>query len=129
MRVGVVGPMAPDYLAENVSAALGRTGNAVARLGTTRPRHHSRLLTTSRMLVRQALPALDERGQRHIIRAAVAADYEVLIKLDKSLMPGTARQLIRAGMRVAFWFPDNVANMKRQFMLHVPYDAILEKLA
>lgn len=127
MRVGVIGPMAPDYFAENVSEALKHTGNVVAHLGTTRPRHRSRLLTTSRQLLQQALPALDERSQQHIVRAAVAADCEVVINLDGGLMPGTVRHLKRAGMRVAFWYPDHVANMGRQYMLLAPYDAIFFK--
>ena len=127
MRVGVIGPMAPDYFAENVSDALEHTGNVVAHLGTTSPRHRSRLLTTSRMLAQQALPALDERSQRHIARAAVAADCEVVINIDGGLMPDTVRQLKRAGMRVAFWFPDHVANLGRQLMLLAPYDAIFFK--
>ena len=127
MRVGVIGPMAPDYFAENVSDALGRTGNVVASLGTSRPLHRSRLVSTSRMLAREAMPALDERGQRHIVRAAMEAGCEVVINLDGGLMPGTVRQLKRAGMRVAFWFPDAVANMGRQYMLLAPYDAIFFK--
>jgi spore maturation protein CgeB len=127
VRVGVVGPLAPDYFAENVSDALKHTGHTVASLGTTGPRHRSRLLTTSRMLARQALPALDERSQRRIVRAAVEAECDVVINLDEGLMPSTVRQLKRAGMRVAFWFPDHVANMGRQFMLLAPYDAIFFK--
>jgi len=127
MRVGVIGPMAPDFFAENVSDALEHTGNVVAHLGTTSPRHRSRLFTTSQILARQALPALDERGQRHIARAAVAAGCEVVINLDEGLMPVTVRQLKRAGIRVAFWFPDAVANMGRQLMLLAPYDAIFFK--
>jgi glycosyltransferase involved in cell wall biosynthesis len=127
VQVGVVGPMAPDYFAENVSDALEREGHIVAHLGTASPRHRSRLLTTSRMIATQALPALDERGQRHIVRAAMAAGCEVVINLDEGLMPSTVRQLKRAGLRVAFWFPDHVANLGRQLMLLAPYDAIFFK--
>jgi spore maturation protein CgeB len=119
--------MGPDFFAENVSDALEHTGNVVAHLGTTSPRHRSRLFTTSRILARQALPALDERDQRHIVRTAAAADCEVVINLDEGLMPVTVRQLKRAGMRVAFWFPDAVVNMGRQLMLLAPYDAIFFK--
>ena len=127
MRVGVVGPLAPDYFAENVRDALVHSGLVVTHLGTARPHHGSRLLTTSRLLATQALPSLDERGQRHIVRAAVDAGCEVVINLDQGLMPGTVRQFKRAGMQVAFWFPDSVANMGRQFMLLAPYDAIFFK--
>lgn len=127
MQVGIVGPMAPDYFAENVSDALEHGGHTVAHLGTASPRHRSQLLTTSRMLARQALPSLDERSQRHIVRAAVAAGCEIVINLDQGLMPGTVRQLRRSGMRVAFWFPDHMANLGRQLMLLAPYDAIFFK--
>lgn len=127
MRVGIVGPLGPDYFAENVRDALEHNGLVVAHLGTARLHHSNRLLTTSRMLATQAIPTLDERGQRHIVRAAVDAGCEVVINLDQGLMPGTVQLLKRAGMRVAFWFPDSVANMGRQFMLLAPYDAIFFK--
>ena len=41
MRVGVIGPLAPDYFAENVGDALERGGHIVTHLGTTSPRHRS----------------------------------------------------------------------------------------
>ena len=128
MRVGVIGPMGPDYFAENMSDALERGGHIVTHLGTTSPSYRSsRVLTTSRMLAWQALPALDERGQRQIVRAAVAAGCTFVINIDGGLMPSTVRSLKRAGMRVAFWFPDHVANMGRQLMLLAPYDALFFK--
>ena len=127
MRIGVIGPMGPDDFAENVSDTLKRQGHIVTHLGTTRLCHRSRIITTSRALARQALPALDERCQRQIVRAAVAADCTVVINVDGDLMPSTVRSLKRAGMRVALWFPDSVANMARQLMLLAPYDALFFK--
>jgi hypothetical protein len=47
----------------------------------------------------------------------------------RGLMPDTVWQLKRAGMRVAFWFPDVAANMRQQLMLLAPYDAIFFKAA
>ena len=127
MRVGVIGQIGPDYFAESVSDALERGGHIVTHLGTTRPRHRSRVLTTSRMLAWQALPALDERGQRQIIRAALAAVCTVVINLDGGLLPSMVLQLERAATRVVFWFPDHVANMGRQLMLLASYDALFFK--
>ena len=108
MRVGVIGPMGPDYFAENVSDALERGGHVVTHLGTASPRIIGvGLLTTSRMLAWQALPALDERGQRQIVRAAVDCRLRRSSSTSTAAScPARCGQLKRAGMRVAFWFPD-----------------------
>ena len=42
-------------------------------------------------------------------------------------MPAVVRDLRRAGMKVALWFPDHVVSMGRQFMLLAPYDAVFVK--
>ena len=83
MRVGVIGPLGPDYFAENVSDALKRGGHIVTHLGTTIPRRRSQLLTTSRMLAWQELPGLDEGGQWQIVRAAVTAYCTVIWLIGK----------------------------------------------
>jgi spore maturation protein CgeB len=79
------------------------------------------------MLARQAVPRLDERAQRRIVRCALAAGCEVVINIDARLMPSAVAQLKRAGARVAFWYPDAVVNLGRQLMLLAPYDALFFK--
>lgn len=37
MRVGVVGPVCPDYFADNVGDALDRIGHVATQLGPARP--------------------------------------------------------------------------------------------
>ena len=127
MRVGVVGPTGPDRFADNVGDALHRTGHVVTQLGAARQRVRGRLSGRVTEIARQALPGLDDRAQRRIIRAGLAAECEVVISLDAQLTPGTVTQLRRAGARVAFWFPDHVANLGRQLMLMAPYDALFFK--
>jgi spore maturation protein CgeB len=127
MRIGVIGQLDADSFAENVSDALHSTGHVVTRLGPARPHRRSRYSTHASVLARQAWPRLDEHFQRRISHNAMAAGCEVIINLDASLMPDVVSQLRRYGARVAFWFPDHVANLGRQLMLLAPYDAIFFK--
>ena len=126
-RIGVIGPVAPDYFAENVGDALQRLGHVVTQLGPAHSRGRSRLVDRAAGLARQALPRLDERAQDRIVRAALDADCEIIINLDSYLLPRVVTRLRSSGARVAFWFPDAVANLGRQLMLLAPYDAIFFK--
>ena len=126
-RIGVIGPVAPDYFAVNVGDALQRLGHVVIQLGPARPRGRSRLLFRAGELACQALPRLDELVQDRIVRAARDADCEIVINVDSYLVPSAVTRLRSRGARVAFWFPDHVANLGRQLMLLAPYDAIFFK--
>ena len=126
-RIGVIGPVGPDYFAENIGDALQRLGHVVTQLGPAHPRSRSRLVNRAAGLARQALPRLDERAQDRIVRAALGADCEIVINLDSHLVPSVVTRLRSSGARVAFWFPDHVANLGRQLMLLAPYDAIFFK--
>jgi spore maturation protein CgeB len=127
VRVGVVGPLGPDYFADNVGDALHRIGHVVTQLGPARARPGGRLTGRLTWLASQGLPRLDERAQRRIVKAAAAAGCEVVISLDADLMPGPVTLLRRGGSRVAFWFPDAMSNLGRQLMLLAPYDALFFK--
>ena len=56
-----------------------------------------------------------------------SADCEIVINVDSFLVPSVVTRLRSSGARVAFWFPDHVANLGRQLMLLAPYDAIFFK--
>jgi spore maturation protein CgeB len=127
VRVGVIGPIARDYFAENIADALERNGHLVTRLGAAGPHSRRRTVNQVATMARQALPHLDERAQRHIARAALRAGCDTIINIDSRLMPATVRRLKRAGARVAFWFPDHVGTLGRQLMLLAPYDALFFK--
>src|SRR5450759_5079748 len=87
VRVGVVGPLGPDYFADNVGDALHRIGHVVTQRGPARARPGGRLTGRLTWLASQGLPRLDERAQRRIVKAAAAAGCEVVISLDADLMP------------------------------------------
>lgn len=127
MRVGVIGPWAPDDFADNIGDALHRIGHLVVQLGPARPDHRSKVAGSVALLARQGLPRLDERAQRHIVSAAINEGCEVVLNVDSLLTPRAVTQMKQAGMRVAFWFPDHVANLGRQLMLLAPYDALFFK--
>jgi spore maturation protein CgeB len=127
MRVGIVGPLGQDYFADNVGDAVSRTGHVVTQLGPAQVRPRNKIAGKLTLLARQGLSGLDERRQQQIVRSALGASCEVVINLDANLMPGPVTQLKRAGVRVAFWFPDAVVFLGRQLMLLAPYDALFFK--
>jgi spore maturation protein CgeB len=127
MRVGVIGPAGPDLFADNIGDALGRIGHVVTQLGPAGPHAQGSLTGSLALFARHALPRLDERAQCQIVRSALAAGCDVVINIDARLMPSAVTQLKRAGVRLAFWYPDAVENLGRQLMLLAPYDALFFK--
>jgi hypothetical protein len=126
MRIGVVGPASPDSFADNIVTALADMGHAPVPLGPLYARH-GHYTSAVKLAVRNALPALDERAQRRVTTAALRAGCEIVINTDQGLMPAIVRDLRRAGVKAALWFPDHVMSMGRQFMLLAPYDAVFVK--
>jgi len=127
MRVGVIGPLGGDELAENVADSLGRMGVEVIRLGPAHPSRRNGYLKAGTMLVRAAIPRLDERSQRDIARSALNAHCDVVINSDVRLLPEIVAQIRRGGARVALWYTDGVSLLGRQLMFLSPYDALFFK--
>jgi spore maturation protein CgeB len=127
VRVAVIGQLGPERFAEHVTDALRRVGHEAVQFGPARPRYRSALATRATGLARQAAPRLDERAQQRIARAVVDAECEVVVNVDSRLTAAAVTRLRSAGLPVAFWFPDHVANLGRQLMLLAPYDALFFK--
>jgi spore maturation protein CgeB len=128
MRIGVIGSAERDMFAANIIEAVQDAGHVAVPLGPARP--GSPLAVVTRHLANaslQALPRLDERLQRRIVRAAADASCELVISVDARLMPEAVAALRRNGARVALWFPDAVLNLGRALMLIAPYDALFFK--
>ena len=96
-------------------------------MGPTRASRRSRVASRVADLSLHAMPRLDQRAQRRIVRAAADAACELVISVDAGLMPESVAALRRNGARVAFWFPDHVASLGRALMLIAPYDALFFK--
>ena len=127
MRIGVIGRVEPDMFGANVVDAVRDAGHVAVPLGPARASHQRAITGRLAELSLQALPGLDLRAQRRIVRAAADAGCELVISVDARLMPDTVAALRRDGARVAFWFPDHVASLGRALMLMAPYDALFFK--
>jgi spore maturation protein CgeB len=127
MRIGVVGRVEPDMFGANVIDAVRDAGHVAVPLGPAQASHQRAITGRLAELSLQALPRLDQRAQRRIVRAAADAGCELVISVDARLMPDTVAALRRDGARVALWFPDAVANLGRALMLVAPYDALFFK--
>jgi spore maturation protein CgeB len=127
MRIGVIGLMGPDLFASNIVDALRRMGHYVLPLGPAYVHYQWQLASRTAFVARQAMPRLDERIQRRIVRSALDGDCDLVINVDAHLMPEAVRRLRLCGVRIAFWFPDHVANLGRELMLLGPYDALFFK--
>jgi spore maturation protein CgeB len=124
MRVGVVGATGPDDFAAHIVDALGRLGHDTVSVALPLPRTKAQVMT---LMARQAVPALDRRAQQKVARALIRARCDVVINIDLRLMPEVVAGLRDAGIRTAFWFPDAVSNLGRQYMMLAPYDALFFK--
>jgi spore maturation protein CgeB len=127
VRVGVIGQLGPERFAEHVTDALRRTGHEAIQFGPAWARYSSRLVARATGLAWQAAPHLDERAQQRIARAVLNEACEVVINVDSHLMAAVVTRIRSAGIPVAFWFPDHVANLGRQLMLLAPYDVLFFK--
>jgi spore maturation protein CgeB len=126
MRIGIVGPTWPDCFADNIIDALRAMGHQPVSAGSTYS-FGGPYTSVASTMIRNALPALDERLQRRIVRATLDAGCEIVIDLEQRLTPDIVRRLQRNGIKVALWFPDALLNMGRQLMLLSPYDAVFLK--
>lgn len=126
MRIGIVGPVWSDSFTTNIVDALPAMGHQPVALGSSFSLGGP-YTSAFAVAVRNSLPALDERMQQRIARAALEAECEIVINLEQRLMPSVVRQMRRNRVKVAMWFPDALLNMGRQLMLLAPYDAIFVK--
>ena len=127
MRIGVVGRLEPDMFGANVVEAVQDAGHVAVPLGPARASYRPKLMNRITELSLQALPDLEERVQRRIVRAAARAACELVISVDGRLLPESVAALRRGGTRVVLWFPDHVGSLGRALMLLAPYDALFFK--
>lgn len=126
MRIGVIGPTWPDAFATHIIEALSAMGHDAVTLGSSYA-VGGPFTTRAAGPVMRALPGLDERLQRRLVRSARDHECEIVIAVEAAVLPGVVSELRRNGAKVALWFADALVGMGRQLMLLAPYDAIFVK--
>lgn len=130
MRIGVIGPRDPvagDFFADHIAAALHRMGHRADRLGTTHPLPGAYRLREVTTLALRASPRLDAKLQQHLAHRARDFACDAVISTDANLAPSVVAELRRAGVPVGLWFPDCVGAIGRERMLAAPYTALFFK--
>ena len=126
MRVSVIGPMWPDSFAYNIAAGLRDLGITVTGHGAVHPQPRGRLIAVALENGFRS-HSLDVRWQTRLANDVLDAAPDVVVSTDARLAPEAVARLRRAGVRVAMWFPDHVANVGRFQMLAAGYDVLAFK--
>lgn len=125
MKIGVVGPIFPDSLADNMLSALRSLGYEAAALGSTLPDVHPRVLKSAATIAVRS-GSVARRFQRSIVAAAAAIGVDATINVEVGLHPDVVAGLRTVGP-VALWFPDALTNLDRQYPFIAPYSALFLK--
>lgn len=127
MRVGVVGPVAEDYLAVNVAETLRHMGLDVVPLGPAVPDVKWRPARLAVDIAKMGSARFEARLERGIVDATVNGGCDVVISVDGRLSPAAVRMMRDRGVPVALWFPDAVSNLGNLSMFRAPYTAYFFK--
>lgn len=127
MRVGVIGPVGPDTLADNIVHCLGLMSVQAVALGPATPLPSNRILRAFVEAARRQSAETEEWAQRPLISRVREARCDVVLNVQQSLMPGTVTKIKRLGPAVGLWFPDSVASVQRLAMIAADYDALFLK--
>ncbi len=123
----MIGPMAPDSFADNISHALTAMGHVVCTPGPVAPRIRQRHADVVASLLSEHLPSLREARQRHLVSAARKFRPDLTISVDRRLAKGVINQLHGLGGVVYLWFPDAVSNLGRHEVFLAGFDRIYVK--
>jgi spore maturation protein CgeB len=127
VHIGLIGSPRPDMFQDNISESLVRSGHRVSHLGSTVLQTGARYAASAARLLVNVSTAVEGRMHSRLARKAMHRECDAVISTEGDLSPGAVTALRRARIRVALWFPDSVGNMRRQYMLAAPYDAVFFK--
>jgi spore maturation protein CgeB len=126
MRASVIGPVLPDSFADNIVSGLRDLGITVTEHGAVHPQPRG-LLTALALEAGFRSHPLDMRWQMRLANDVLDAVPDVVISTEARLLPEAVSRIRQAGVRVAMWFPDAVANVGRFQMLTAEYDVLAFK--
>jgi spore maturation protein CgeB len=125
LKILVSGQFYPDSFGRNIAETARRMGHEVARVETTPlHRHLNTLWVGFWMIAPRLFPALETRRQRKLVRAAREFAPDLILLTYGTLPPQVIRELRGVcSARIAVWYPDNLVNLGRQYLLASDLDA------
>lgn len=127
MRILVVGCLFPDSFTRNVAVTLEALGHHVSAVSAWRPPDgwpYALRIGLGEAIRRGWVGSLE----RPLLRAAAQFEPDVVLNCHWDLSPAVvARLRQRTRATVVAWFPDHPVNLKRQYLLAAPYDALFFK--
>ena len=126
-RIGVIGPLGPDLLADNILHTLPELGFTPVPLGPIGPSFTSTTLQRASQVFRGVGAEAEQFAQRALLRRAKDSGCDVIINVQAAAMPSTIAALQKAGSKVCLWYPDAISNIGRLSMVHSEYDALFLK--
>jgi len=127
LRVGVIGPVFPDSMADNILHALPALGVEGVSLGPSGPQLGGRIGHHTVHALRRLSADGERMAQRALTRRARNARCDLVLSVDQSLLPETVQALRGRSTRTALWFPDAISNIGRQAMIASEYDGLFLK--
>ena len=129
LRVGVVGPTQIDEFAWNIASGLEALGHVPVLVGPLAPSPGTTRM--GKVLSTMGLAAAKSQQARELmhrkLRANLLDDHLDLVITVASLPPELVREIRKAGIPVALWFPDAVTNLGPMWMFDAPYSATFFK--
>ncbi len=126
MRASVIGPLWPDSFADNIASGLRDLGLVVTSHGGVHPGSRGHLAALA-LETGFRSHWLSTHWQIRMADDVMNAAPDVAISTDARMAPEAVARLRSAGVRVAMWFPDAVANLGRFQMLTAEYDVLAFK--
>lgn len=129
MKILVAGPQFPDSFARNIATTLQRMGHQVTGVQGLRTRHHGgKLATLFRGYLPKAIPVLEKKLFRGIIKTAGTEQPDLVLVTYGSMPPEVVSALKRTcGAKIVCWYTDAVTNLYRQYLLAAGFDFVFLK--
>jgi spore maturation protein CgeB len=125
LKILVSGQFYPDSFARNIAETARRVGHEVTVVEQTPiHRHLNKLWVGFWTIAPRLFPALEARRQRKLVRAAQEFAPDLILLTHGTLPPEVVRELRGVcSARIAVWYPDNLVNFGRQYLLASDFDA------
>jgi spore maturation protein CgeB len=125
MRILVSGDIFPDSFARNIVVTLERMGHEVASRECSAVRRKGRAYRDALWpVLARALPGVERWKHNSLVERAERFQPDLVLVTHGHLPPAVVDRLRKVTTaRIAFWFPDAVSNLGRQYILASSFDA------